>query len=143
MKRWIERLRRRSTEPAHLQTGRWGEEQAVRMLRSKRYRIIGQRIRVRTRDEIDIIAMDRKTLVIVEVKTRGSELFGRPAAAVHAAKRRNLSRAAVAYLKKNRLRPDYIRFDVVEVIGSASEGRPEIRHIENAFTLDPAYRLWW
>ena len=30
----------------------------------------------------------------------------------------------------------------VEVIGEPGD-RPEIRHIENAFPLDPAYRLWW
>ena len=54
-----------------------------------------------------------------------------------------LSRAAVAYLKHNKLKPDHIRFDVVEVIGEAGRKAPEIRHIENAFPLDSAYRLWW
>jgi len=39
--------------------------------------------------------------------------------------------------------PDYIRFDVIEVIGEPHIGKPEIRHIENAFPLDAAYRLWW
>jgi putative endonuclease len=139
---WIDRLLRRSAEPAHLRTGRWGEQRAVRLLKSKHYRVLGKRVRVGSRDEIDIVASDRNTMVFVEVKTRGSETFGRPFSAVDAGKRRRLSRAAVAYLRKIKTTPDHIRFDVIEVIGRA--GRPvEIRHIENAFPLDPAYRLWW
>jgi hypothetical protein len=41
------------------------------------------------------------------------------------------------------LQPDYIRFDVIEVIGEPGGNEPEIRHIENAFPLDSSYRLWW
>lgn len=143
MKAWIQKLLKRRLEPAHLKTGRWGERQAVKLLKSKKYRILGERIRLSARDEIDIIAEHGKTLVFVEVKTRGSEIYGRPAASVNAGKRKRLSHAAVAYLKQKRLQPAYIRFDVVEVIGHADEGNPEIRHIENAFQLNSAYRLWW
>jgi putative endonuclease len=143
MKRWIENLLTRNAEPLHLKTGRWGEQQAVRMLKTKRHRLLGRRVRVGRHDEIDIITEHRDTLVFVEVKTRRNEKYGRPFSSVNAAKRRCLSRAAVAYLKRKKIKPEFIRFDVVEVIGEPGGAEPEIRHIENAFPLDSAYRLWW
>ncbi|MDF7806070.1 YraN family protein [Pontiellaceae bacterium B12219] len=130
-------------EAAHLKTGRWGEKRAVKFLRSNHWKIIGERVRAGKHDEIDIVATDRDALVFVEVKTRKNENYGRPFSAVNAAKRKRLSRAAVAYLKKKKIKPDYIRFDVIEVIGEPNGKPPEIRHIENAFPLDSAYKLWW
>lgn len=143
MKRWIEKWCKKSTEPAHLKSGKWGEKMAIRLLKKKHYKIIGQRVRVGKRDEVDIIAEHGGALIFVEVKTRKNENYGRPFSAVNKAKRKCLSRAAVAYLKQNRIKPEFIRFDVVEVVGEPDGTKPEIRHIENAFPLDSAYRLWW
>ena len=143
MKGWIDQLFRGVSEPAHLLSGRWGEEKSVRFLKKNRYKIIGQRVRVGKHDELDIIAEKDEVLIFVEVKTRKNETYGRPFSAVNKAKRKYLSRAAVAYLKARKIKPDYIRFDVVEVIGAPGGDAPEIRHIENAFPLDSAYRLWW
>ena len=84
---------------------------------------------------------DGAVLVFVEVKTRKTEAFGRPGAAVNHAKRHYLSRAAVRYLKHLRHPPDAFRFDVVEVIGAVDTPAPLIRHIENAFPLDRCYRV--
>ncbi len=144
VRQWVvERFDRNGTEAAHLTSGKWGERQAVRFLKNKRYRMVGERVRVGRHDEIDIVAKDRETLVFVEVKTRRNEQYGRPFSAVGREKRKRLSRAAVGYLRKHKLQPPYIRFDVVEVIGEPNGKEPEIRHIENAFPLDPSYRLWW
>jgi len=143
MKRWFEKFLRRSDEPAHLKSGRWGEKLACRFLKKKRYKIIGQRVRVGKRDELDIVAEHGGALIFVEVKTRKNENYGRPFSAVNKAKRRHLSRAAIAYLKNKKIEPEFIRFDVVEVIGEPGGEPPEIRHIENAFPLDSAYKLWW
>jgi len=120
--------------------GLWGEEEAERALAAKGLRILGRRVRVGRRDEIDLIARTGRTLVFVEVKTRRSEAFGRPASFVNAAKRRHLSRAATRYVARLRERPDYVRFDIVEVVGEPGM-TPEIRHIENAFALEGGYRL--
>lgn len=114
------------------------------------YKILGRRVRVGKHDEIDLIARLRSshkasprhaidTMVFVEVKTRKNEERGRPAVAVGRDKRKKLSRAAVTFLQKRKLRPPYIRFDIVEVI----EEPPEVRHIENAFQLEGGYRIWW
>lgn len=62
----------------NLETGEWGEKQAERMLKRKGYRILGRRVRVGTRDEIDLVARDGATLVFVEVKTRKSEDLAGP-----------------------------------------------------------------
>ena len=143
MRRWIEQLLNRKAEPSHLKTGRWGERQAVRLLKSQGWKIIGERVRVGKHDELDIIAEHHGTLIFVEVKTRKNENYGRPFSAVNQAKRRHLSRAAVAYLKRQKPPPDYFRFDVVEVVGEPDMGPPQIRHIENAFQLASNYKLWW
>jgi len=134
-------LRRKRSGPAHLRTGEWGEEMAAGMLKKKGYKLIGRRVRVGPRDELDIVAREGETLIFVEVKTRRSEDLVRPASAVNRGKRRALSRAACRYLRKLKHPPVYCRFDIVEVIGTEENGNPTIRHIENAFALDQRYRL--
>lgn len=91
------------------------------------------------RGEIDLIFRDRDCLVFVEVKTRSSEAWTRPAAAVNAAKRRLLSKAALEYLRRLRNPQVPIRFDIVEVI--LQDGVVEqVRHLPNTFSLSPPYR---
>lgn len=125
-------------EAEHLRTGRQGEAQAEKFLKKAGLKIIARNVRVGY-DEIDLIAKQGDTLIFVEVKTRRNESFGRPAAAVNRAKRKKLSRAAMHFLKKRKLRPPYIRFDIMEVIGE----KPQIRHIPNAFQIEGGYRIWW
>ncbi len=122
-------------------SGAWGEAQAERVLRQKGYAILGRRVHVGRRDELDLVARDGTVLVFVEVKTRKTEAFGRPGESVNRAKRHYLSRAAVRYIKHLRQRPNAFRFDVVEVIGTVDTPAPLIRHIENAFPLDRCYRV--
>ena len=127
--------------PFHLRTGVWGEAQAEQFLKAKGYRILGRRVHVTARDELDLVARDGDVIVFVEVKTRKTESFGAPLTAVDRAKRHTTSRAAVRYLQRVKFPNVYIRFDVVEVVGQEGDINPVVRHIENAFTLDPQYRL--
>jgi putative endonuclease len=127
--------------PFHLRSGLWGEEQAEAFLKKKGYRILGRRVRLGPRDELDLVARDGEALVFVEVKTRKSEDFGSPVSAVDRKKRHSLSRAALRYLGKLRYPEVCFRFDVVEVIGEEGEEDPVIRHIENAFPLDRRYMV--
>ncbi len=145
MFRWLTTAVQRATgrEIAAPRPGEWGERIAGRELRRAGFRLAGHRVRVGRRDEIDLIAWDGDTLVFVEVKTRASESFGRPADAVDRAKRRHLSRAAVRYIATKRIRPAYIRFDVVEVVGVEGGAPPVVRHLRSVFGLEGGYRLPW
>ncbi|MBM4147971.1 MAG: YraN family protein [Lentisphaerae bacterium] len=122
-------------------SGLWGEEVAARMLAGIGFKVLGKRVRVGVRDEIDILARDGDALVFVEVKTRASRMFGRPASSVNRHKRHVLSRAAARYLKSRKFPRVFFRFDVVEVVGRPGDDAPEVNHIRNAFQMDPRYRL--
>ncbi len=135
--------RRKRDEPQHLSAGRWGEEVAERHLRGEGWRILGRRVKVGRRDELDLIAMAGEVLVFVEVKTRRSEEFGRPFSAVNRGKRLHLARAARRYLERLPEKPAYYRFDVVEVVGEPGGGPPKVRHIERAFGMPAWYREAW
>lgn len=123
----------------HLATGKWGEKIAEQFLRKKGLKMLGGRVRLGSRDEIDLVARDGDELVFVEVKTRKTEDFGRPVSAVDGKKRHALSRAAMRYLKAVGQPRVCFRFDVVEVVGSTGDANPVVRHVENAFSLDRRY----
>ena len=134
-------MKKEKPQIATEKTGIWGEKQAEKFLKKAGHKILGRRVRVGDRDEIDLITRSGNIVVFVEVKTRKSESYGRPAAAVDRDKRRTLSRAAVRYMKMKHFPKIHFRFDIIEVIGEIEDRMPEIRHLENAFTLDRKYSL--
>lgn len=139
-------LRKKSRSATAAQrAGAWGEQLAADFLKHNGYQILGRNVRFGSRCELDLVARAPTpgTLVFVEVKTRRTEEFGRPISAVDRGKRRALGRAALRYLHRIKAKPAHIRFDVVEVVGSPGDETPTVRHIENAFSLGPGYRLPW
>jgi putative endonuclease len=113
--------------------GKWGEDQAALFLRRQGLKILQRNLRTPV-GEIDIIALHRKILVFVEVKTRSGSGYGSPQEAVGPAKQRQILRAASWYLNENPLPNLQPRFDVVAVrVGS---DKPQIEHIVNAFGLE-------
>lgn len=144
-RRLLEKLRERirSGQPRHLRTGMWGEALAARHLGRKGYKILGQRVRVGSKDEIDLIARQGQTLVFIEVKTRANEMWGRPLAAVDRQKRDRLGRAAMRYMMRLRRKPPTFRFDVVEIVGQEGADPAEIRHVENVFGLPKGLKVPW
>lgn len=110
-----------------------GETIAVAYLERLRYRIIERNFRCKG-GEVDIVARDGKTLVFVEVKTRKNAAYGPPQLAVTPFKQRQISKAALTWLAKNRRLDEGARFDVVAITLDSS-GSPRIEHITNAFDL--------
>jgi putative endonuclease len=121
--------------------GQRGEAAAARYLRRLGYTIVasGQRMR---RGEIDLVAVDGRTLVFVEVKTRTSDQAGQPAEAVDEAKQRRLTRLALAYLRRHDLLDCPVRFDVVAVTWPDRQRSPQIEHFKAAFSAEGSEGLF-
>ena len=138
---WLKWLRERwagKALPEHLRRGVAGEAAAKRYLEGTGLKFLVANYRSE-HGEIDLVFRDGDGLVFVEVKTRSSEEWARPAAAVDAAKRRRLSRTALAYLKRLKHPQVRFRFDIVEVLLVDGEVN-EVRHLPNSFPLEKPFR---
>ncbi len=126
-------------------TGNLGEKAAAKYLRRHGYRIL-ERNFVAENNEIDIIAKRKDVIAFVEVKARNVKHLGfreaRPSSSVTPEKQRKILKAASRYVgyKHSELKK---RFDVIEVYLESSDGNTrikEIRHLENTFDLNTAYK---
>ena len=142
--RLAERARKhhRDPKPDHLLTGERGEDLAFFHLREQGYTVVARRWRSpRIKGDLDLVAWDGNILVIFEVKTRTARDFAAAETAVDPAKRRTLSRMALAY--RGRLPEPWrefvpLRFDVLSVYHLP--GSTEYEHLRNAFSLRPNRR---
>ena len=82
--------------------------------------------------EVDLVLRDGDDIVFCEVKTRRSDRFGPPAAAVTYRKTRKLRQLALRWLAQSEVHPREIRFDVVEVLPQ-TRGATQVTHIRSAF----------
>lgn len=114
--------------------GQIGEELAARFLEKKGFRLVCANYKVpigRNRSgatvtgEIDLIALDEDVLCFVEVKTRSSDEFASPLAAVDLRKQRQIIRTAKVYRKIFRLNDIKFRYDVVSIV-LGTNSRPKI-----------------
>lgn len=125
-------------QPEHLRRGELGERAAKKHLQKLGLKFLTANFRSE-RGEIDLIFRDEDCLVFVEVKTRSSEEWTRPAAAVDARKKRLLSQTALDYLRLLKNPQVKIRFDIVEVLLRDGEVR-EVRHLPNTFPMSRGMR---
>ncbi len=77
--------------------------------------------------EIDIVALDRTTIVVCEVKTRRSLGYGAPLEAITPQKAARLYRLSAAWRELNQVRPSLIRIDVISVLAPL-DAAPQIEH---------------
>ena len=103
--RWRERYR---------SLGAQGERLAARHYRRAGGVILAANWRAGA-DELDLVVLEGKVLVFVEVKTRTSDFGGHGHAAVDERKKTALRRAAKAWLREIGGAP-HLRFDIVEVL---------------------------
>ncbi|HYI94355.1 MAG TPA: YraN family protein [Bryobacteraceae bacterium] len=125
------KARLRRGDPRHAWGAR-GEDLAHRFLQKLGYIVVARNWRAEDGSgELDLVAWDGSTLVVVEVKTRASIEFGLPEEAVDHEKRYRLSRTAARYTRESDVPASRVRFDIVSVVLGA---KPEIGHIRDAFT---------
>jgi len=112
---------------ARIALGNWGEDLAARYLTDSGLTVVDRRWRCRE-GEIDIVARDGSALVVCEVKTRTTEAFGSPVAAVTPRKVRRLRRLAAAWLQERGEHASQVRLDVVGILVDG-RARPVIEHL--------------
>jgi putative endonuclease len=113
--------------------GERGEDAAAQFLKRKGYRLLARHLDSRL-GELDIVAVDGRTVVFIGVKTRATTDAGHPTEAIDERKQRRMTQAALAFLKANRLLEEAARFDVVAITWPQDAARPTIEHFENAFS---------
>lgn len=116
----------RRTGPRAL--GEYGERLACRYLEEHGYVVVERNWRCRL-GEIDIVALERDELVVVEVKTRRGRGYGDPLEAVVPRKVARLRRLTGAWVEAH---PEHrgrsVRIDVIGVLRAGGD-RVEVRHV--------------
>ena len=121
-----------SVDNAKQVLGKEGERVAEQYLKRKGYKLVERNYRCAA-GEVDLIVLDRRVIVFVEVKTRTGHGFGTPLEAIQPRKQRKMMQAAQFFLSQKKLHQRDARFDVVGISWPGRE--PIIEHVENAFEL--------
>jgi putative endonuclease len=100
------------------------------------------RLGVAVSGEIDLIALDGETICFVEVKTRSSDEFSSPLAAVDVRKQRQITRTARIYRKIFNLRGAKYRYDVVSIV-LAERNESRIQIFKNYWTEEKFRKKLW
>ena len=124
----------RAKETDAAAVGRRGEREAEKIVKKKGYLVLARNFRS-GRDEIDLICLDGKTVVFVEVRTRAKDALVSGYDSIDRRKRAALRRVCRSYFARMKPKPLTLRLDVIEiehedgVIG-------DCRHFENVPLFD-------
>lgn len=121
--------------------GQLGEDLACQFLLRNNFRLVAANFKVpigrnsrgaQVTGEIDVIALDADdVLCFVEVKTRTSDAFAAPIAAVDLRKQRQITRTARMYRKIFNVQNIKFRFDVVSIVLGKAGEKPKIESFRN------------
>lgn len=120
----------RKKDEVKISFGRQGEDIAARYLKTKGYKILKQNFYIRG-GEIDIIALDKDTLVFIEVKTRASQKYGLPEESITPTKLKYLKHAAEVFCATNPKLPQLRRMDAVCIEFDETKALKRIELIKN------------
>lgn len=109
--------------------GKLGEDIAAHYLKQNGYTILDRNFECR-QGEIDIIALDKKEVVFIEVKTRTSNKYGTPSEAVNKIKQKHMLQTIKYYLYIRNLSDEFVRIDVIEVY--IKDNVYKVNHIKQA-----------
>ncbi len=112
---------------SNITTGRRGEQIALNYLKKQGFKILETNKHFSRLCEADIIALDKDTLVFVEVKTRNSEIYGLPIESITRNKYNNIKKGLYMYLQEN---PQYKKFRI-DAISILLKPELEIKHLKN------------
>ena len=114
--------------------GSEAENLACEYLEARGLKLLAANYRCRY-GELDLVMRDGAQVVVVEVRSRGSDQHGGPEASITQRKRRALMRAAQCFIRDNRqFNGMMLRFDVVGVLTDAARAR--FRWTRNALQFD-------
>lgn len=114
---------------AHNELGKKGEELAIDFLIENGYSILEKNYRY-LKAEVDIIALKKNVLAVVEVKTRSTDYFGDPQDFIKPKKIKLLLSAIDYYVVQRDLDVE-VRFDIIAII--YQNNTTKIEHLEDAF----------
>ena len=112
---------------SNISIGKNGESLACEYLLKKGYKILETNKRFSRLCEIDIIALDKNTLVFCEVKTRKTNICGSPLEAITKSKYQNIKKGVFFYLKEN---PNYKSYRI-DAIAITLKPKLDIIHLKN------------
>ncbi len=116
--------------------GRRSERAAARFLRALRSRLLAANV-ADAQGELDILALDGQTLVIVEVRSTSSDrpdAVRETAASVDLRKQKKITEATARFLAKRRLLGKIaVRYDVLVIAWPERAREPTFKHIPHAF----------
>lgn len=114
--------------PNNTEKGNLGEEIALGHLKAKGYEILDTNWRFKHL-ELDIVASFNNFLVIVEVKMRANDEFGRPEEFVTKAKQKRVIKATHHYIQEKDINME-TRFDIITILEFP---KLQVEHFEGAF----------
>jgi putative endonuclease len=117
------------------------ERAAAKFLRKKKFRVLFRNVKL-PGGELDIVALDGRTIVFVEVRSTEGPNCERPTGSVDDDKQRKLTELATAFLQRYNLFGHASRFDVVVVSWPANRREPVIVHFPNAFAPIGKFQMY-
>ncbi len=109
--------------------GQWAEELAHIYLCKQGLQPVTRNYRCKA-GEIDLIMLDKKTLVFIEVRYRKSKRYGGSVESIDINKQQRIMTTATRYLQSKKL-DQQCRFDVVLIDGMVE--KPKLNWIKDAF----------
>jgi len=115
-------------------TGQEGEKLANQFLRKNGYRILDERFRTQF-GELDIVARKARVIAFVEVRSVSGEMGYLPEESINRRKIDRLTKCAMAWIQKKRIKNIQFRFDVITV-DLTDEDEPVLNHFPAAFEAE-------
>src|SRR4029077_85674 len=121
--------------------GTRSERAAARFLKKLGYRVVARNYSCPL-GELDLVALDGKCIVFVEVRSTERDDPTRPALSVDPEKQRRLTRMALHFLQHKRLLTHAARFDILALSWPPGRAEPTIAHYPNAFEATDRFQFF-